>query len=307
MSRHPEASASVTAVVVAFHRPDSLRRLLAGLGAGLDVVVVDVEDDPVVREVAEAAGAEVVATAGNVGYAAAVNRGVAHVRTDAVVFMNDDIALGGAEVRALASRLGEGWDVAVPGFRAASGALERTILALPTPSRLLVEWLALPDRPLPGLGRRLRVEKWREPTSEERIDAAMAAVVACRSDLLRQMPLPEQYFLYWEESDWFYRLSRTGRRVIFDPAVRCTHEGGRAEVRPDKSRLMATNAVRCVVSTQGRRAGLLAWPIVVAWSARTTLVDLAGLAVGRRTRARVRARLAGLAASVGSLAEVVRT
>src|SRR5438132_410075 len=87
--------------------------------------------------------------------------------------------------------------------------------------------MLLPDRRMRRIARRLHVEKWRDPIGAERIDAASAAVVATRRSLLTEVPLPEQYFMYWEESEWFWRLHRRGAVVQVRPEVVCRHDGGR--------------------------------------------------------------------------------
>ena len=281
---------SVAAVVIAFHRPESLRVLLADL-AGIDVVVVNIDNDAAVAAIANDAGAAVVAVAGNPGYAAGVNRGAAATDADVVVFMNDDLRMSAAALRALADTVASGGaDVALPALLTADGAPERTIAALPTPARLAIEWAVLPDRPLFSLG---RVEKWRTPTGPEQVAAAAATVVAVRAELLRDEPLPETYFLYWEESEWFWRLRDRGARVVYRPDVVVEHRGGRGDIRPEKSALLARNAVLCVRRTQGRVAAALAVPVVVLWNLRLFVTALA-------RRRHVRARWAGLRAALGS-------
>ena len=181
-----------------------------------------------------------------------------------------------------------------------------SIAALPGAGALLREWAALPDRPVPGLAGRIHVEKWRRPDSAERVDAASAPVVAVRRALLDQHPLPEDYFLYWEESEWFFRLAEVGARVEFRPDAVVVHQGGRDDVRPEKARLLARNAVRCIRRTRGRRAAAAAYPVVIAWWVRLVLGDGALALLGRRPWTAVTARGAGLGAAVGAWREVVR-
>jgi len=293
-----------TAVVVAFHRPGSLAPLLAALtDPRLVVVVVNVECDDAVARVAREHGGIVVDLPGNPGYAAAVNAGVAAsagADDDVVVFLNDDCRISATELLALAAVVERGEaDVAVPRVVDGQGRLERTIAAVPTPGSLAREWMLLPDTPVRALQGSVRVEKWRAPTTPERIDAAAAVVVAARRGLLRDLPLPERYFLYWEESEWFWRLRQRRAVVQYRPDTTCVHIGGRDDVRQEKSRLLARNAVRCVRVTQGRGAGMLAWFVVLGWNLRLVAVDALRTALhpGEVRRARLRARVAGLGAA----------
>lgn len=290
--------AVATCVVVAFHRPEKLAALLPRLrDPRIEVVVVNVEDD---RDVAAIAGDLALALPGNPGYAAAVNAGAHRAGAPTVVFLNDDVDLGADAVLALAGAVSSGEaDVVLPCIVDGEGRREPTIAALPSPASLFCEWFLLPDRPPAGLrGRTVGVQKWRAPVVPERVDAASAAVVATSTALLRTHPLPEDYFLYWEESDWFWRLKTAGARVLYDPGVVVVHLGGRDDVRPAKSRLMARNAVRCVQRTQGRRAALLAWPVVVLWNLRLAVVDGVRQFTGSPTDgSRFPARAAGLRAA----------
>lgn len=304
---HPvdDPDGRVACVVVAYHRPAQLRSLLARIADGAsEVVVVNVDDDPAIADVAR--GATVVGLAGNPGYASAVNVGAAACVAPIVVFMNDDVACDRSALDVLAGAILAGADVALPQLVDGEGRQTSSIAALPGARALLVEWAALPDRPVPGLVGRIRVEKWRRPESAERVDAGSAPVVAVRRALLDAHPLPEDYFLYWEESEWFFRLAELGANVEFRPDAIVVHQGGRDDVRPEKARLLARNAVRCVRRTRGRRAAAVAYPVVIAWWTRLLLVDGALAVCGRRPWSTVAARGAGLGAAIDAWREVTR-
>lgn len=292
---------SVSYLVVAFHRPVALASLLrSASGEGIEVIVVNVEADVEVTRVTDAAGSRRVDLDSNVGYAAAVNAGVAVAQADVVVFSNDDLSATAADIAALAAvvRLGA-VGVAVPAISDREGRHELSIAALPTVGALAREWMCLPDHPVPFLQGVVPVAKWRSPEVPTVISAATAAFVATTRELLIAEPLPEAYFLYWEESEWFWRLARRSVTVEYRPEIVVTHVGGRDDVRPDKARLLARNAVRCVRRTQGRWRAALAVPVVIAWNLRLVLVAL----VRRRY---VGARFAGLASACTSIREVWR-
>ena len=101
-------------------------------------------------------------------------------------------------------------------------------------------------------------------------------MVAVRADVLRATPLPEDYFLYWEELEWFWRLRAGANASLIVPSAAVIHDGGRVDVRPEKSRPLARNAVRCVRRTQGRSAALGVLLVVVAWNLRLVAADLVG-------------------------------
>jgi len=308
MTRHPVDTPSATVVVVAYRRPHALAALLHALdGTSAEVVVVNVGDDPDVTTAASRAHMPVRMLAiANRGFGAAVNAGAATAHGDVVVFTNDDVVIDASAVSMLARSVHDDVDVALPRVVNCDGQEQRTVRALPTPGRLLFEWALLPDRPIRTLERWSRVEKWRSPRVVEPVVAGSAVTVAVRADVLRETPLPEDYFLYWEELDWFWRLRERGRRLVMVPAVDVVHGGGHADVRPEKSRLLARNAVRCVRRTQGRAAALAAFVIVIAWNARLFLLDGLRCAVSARgaSASRLAARRAGFEAAMASWREL---
>ena len=296
---------AATVVVVAFHRAMEAERLVGLLRSPkIQLVLVNVDSDPVVA--AAAHGADVVDLPGNPGYAAAINSAVARARGDAVVFMNDDVVVDSATVLEMTAALKRsGAAVVVPRVIDVAGNTEGTIMALPTPPALFREWALLPDRPLAGLARWLRVEKWRRPTVPEPVEAATAAVVAARRDVLVAHPLPEDYFLYWEEAEWFWRLREAGLVVEFHPECVASHRGGRDDIRPAKSELLARNAVRCVRRTQGRGSATVAYLVVILWQLRLTATAVARRLTGRAAApTELRSRLAGLLAGIASVREL---
>ncbi|MEO6469632.1 MAG: glycosyltransferase [Acidimicrobiia bacterium] len=292
-----------TVVVVVYHRSDPLRRLLTGICADPvqsrpRFVVVNLEDDPDVRAVAEEFGATVV-VAPDRGYAAAVNRGALEVTDEITVFACDDLEVDATSLRRLVDTVSNGTaDVAVPQILDLAGNEEASIRALPTPGKILVEWALTSDGARPGAR---RIQKWRRPRVTEPIDAFDAALVAVHTEVLQRYPLPEDYFLYWEEIDWCWQLRDAGQRAVLVPDAVVRHAGGRDDVRAEKQRLLARNAVRCVFRTQGRAAAVLAWPIVVLWQVRLLMVD--GLRALRGGTNRMPARAAGVGAAIAAWRE----
>lgn len=268
-------------VIVAFHRLALLRRLLERLAhPRLEVIVVNVEDD---AEVARVQGATVLPTSSNVGYAAGVNLGGARASSDVVVFMNDDVSLGAAAALEMGDRIRSGRaDVVVPLVEGEDGELE------------------LADKIPYGLVERMQLRAAPVPVEPTPIDAAWAPIVAVRAELLRQVPMPEDYFLYGEELEWFFRLRQRDARVELLPSVRVLHFGGTKVVRADKSRLMARNSVRCVRRIAGRGAALAVWPRVIAWQLRLLL----GSVLRRQGREVSRAHAAGVLAAVAAWREL---
>ena len=275
------APPAVSCVVVAFHRPDHVKRLVRAFDdPRIELIVVNIEGD---ARIGALGCQRIVAMPRNLGYAAAVNAGVASSTAGVVVFMNDDVVTTADDVLRLSERVSHGQiDVAVPLVANSHGTLE------------------LGNRMPLRLARRMLLRGFPVPTEPLAVDAAWTPLVAVRADLVRAVPMSEAYFMYWEEFDWFYRLRGRGARVEVNPAVRIEHDGGPAIVRANKQRLLARNAVRCVRLTRGRAAALRAWPVVVLWQLQRLgggVVRWAGLRV-------VGAHAAGLWAALGAWREL---
>jgi GT2 family glycosyltransferase len=296
----------VSCVIPCYHRPDLLRRAVEKLDdPRIEIVIVNSEADP---EVAEVAKPYVHLPRESSGFASGVNLAMKHVSADYVVFMNDDLLIDVPGVLALRNTLAAGEaDAVVPAIVDPTGAPEISIRALPTPRSLLREWALLPERPVSWLNGRLRVEKWRDPADAEAIEAAGTPVMATRSEVLRAVPLLEDYFLYWEEIDWFWRLHELGMKVLYLPHVQAVHlGGGQQELSPGRSRLLTINAIKCVRRTQGRAAARRAFLIMLLYNLR--LVAMAGLRRvlpgGKPGERELESRLAGLRAMGESWKEV---
>lgn len=244
------------AVIVAFRDPAALDRCLRSLTTISEVIVVNVTDDPGVEEVCQRFGRQVLAVLTNVGYAAAVNEGVRHLpaAVDVVLFANDDVEVsvgaldGGAGVSVPLHRLGDHW--------------KAPLHPLPTPSQFFRHWIlgggvvTPPGVPLPaGLA------------------ANGAALIADRA-ILEQHPLPEEYFLYWEETAWFWRLHCSGVPVHIEPSFCVRRPPGGRELSRCKARLMGENLIRIGVERYGRPARVLYLLLGLLWIGRVVVTDV---------------------------------
>ncbi len=289
----------VACLIPCYHRAAVLRDALEHLrDPRVELVVVNAERDPDVAEVVAAVPGAILVSRDGSGFAAGVNAGISHVTTDFVVFMNDDILIEPVDVLALKEALASGHaDVAVPAILNPNGELEPTIRALPTPGILFREWFLFPERRIPG-GRVLRVEKWRRPRGPEQIEAAGTPVMATRTEILRELPLPEDYLLNWDEIEWFWRIREHGLRVLYLPSAQAIHlGGGPQDISPFKSRLLTRNAVRFVRRTQGRGPARRAFVVMALYNLRLVIIESVRRVLrGRSRSAPLRARVEGLRA-----------
>jgi len=199
----------VSVVVPTRDRPEGLARCLAALerqaGGGLEVVVVDDgsrEPELVAAAVARMPLATCLRLDGR-GPAAARNAGVEAARGAIVCFTDDDCEPAAGWISALAAAIETG----------APAAAGPTMLPDPCDpfaraTQLIVDHL---------------VERSRGPLGD--VEFAPTSNVACRADVLREIPFDEGFPSYGEDRDWCARLREAGHRLAWVPgAVVCHHQ-----------------------------------------------------------------------------------
>jgi GT2 family glycosyltransferase len=266
------SSVDVAVVVVTWNSGDVVGDLLAALPAALDgcgtwsVVVVDNSSSDRTSEVVSerAPWALWVQTGGNLGYAAAINRGLRSVpATAAVVVCNADVVpAAGSVARLLAAADEPGIGIAAPRLVGADGRQIWSLRRNPTVLRALGEAVA-------G-GRAGRVTAFgeverraaayaRPATVDWASGAFLLLTPQCRSDV---GDWDESFFLYSEETDFAQRARRAGHRVSYVPAAVVVHREGESGTSPELYALMIRNKVRLYQRQHGRAA---------AWAFRTAL------------------------------------
>lgn len=171
---------------------------------------------------------------GNIGFAAANNRGLAHAHGRYVLLLNPDVETTEGTFDALVAVLDERRQIGMASVvqNAPGGDLQYSIRHFPSP------WLAL--------GEALAVSRWtplrhlrEEETRAARYRMAgsvnwlSGAFLIARREAIRDVGmLDDRFFLYSEETDWCYRFHQAGWDVCHLPIMAVTHHTGN-EPRPD--------------------------------------------------------------------------
>ena len=204
-------------VVVTYESARHLRRCLAGLPAGTDVVVVDNASSDGSAELALALGARVVRNPGNLGFAAAANQGARLGRGDLVLFLNPDAALDPVSLDRLVAAVGDDDSVfaAGPRLRHPDGGDQRAWWPFPSASGTWIEAL--------GLHRLRRAA----PGPDGSVPFVVGACLLVRRRRFEALDgFDERYWLYGEEADLCYRAARRGWTVRYVPEAAAEHVGG---------------------------------------------------------------------------------
>ena len=255
----------VAAIVLNYRLVEATLRVVEDLVAsgheGLRVITLDNgSGDGSAERLSSEVGArprhEVLAFPDNLGYCAAINRGLARARelgAEFALLLNNDVRLPGGFLRTLVSCLENDPSLAAVG---------------PT--------IVTPDGRSWSEGGEVRarpnlVSLRNQGGVPARIDAGPRAVGflpgACvlyrLADLLAIGDLDEDYFMYWEDVDLGARMRAAGRRLVWFPWVRVEHAassssgGGRSPLRKYMS---AVNTVRWL-RAHGRMRHWLAFAV----------------------------------------------
>jgi hypothetical protein len=194
--------------------PDcALRLLVIDNGSGDDSV-------PVLRR--ELPDADVIALPENVGFARAMNAGLARVSERYAFLLNSDILFRPGAIAALLAALRAWPDAALacPRLLFPDGREQRAVVTEPA-----VVWELL-NRSLP---------RHFLSVSRDRVSAVPSVVGPCMAlDLERVRPLglfDERFFFFFEETDLCRRLRRAGRQVLYVPGAEVVHLQGESANR----------------------------------------------------------------------------
>jgi len=209
---------------------DSFRREAAAVGLAGEAIVVEQSEDDAELERAAAARPDLLLARPNRGYAAGVNAGLASARGRWLLVGNPDVELGPGALRALLAALGDGWDVVGPQF-ALAGALfppadDQTPRAEVARRRAWRSRGGWEGHMRAELARWSRVWEASAPVSVPTLSGALLAFASESSTRLG--PWPEDYFLYFEETEWLRRARRRDARLAVVPAARAVHAWGHA-------------------------------------------------------------------------------
>jgi N-acetylglucosaminyl-diphospho-decaprenol L-rhamnosyltransferase len=269
-------------IVVAYHSGAVLDDALAELGRfsdGSPIIVVDnsPDDSSAADAVAGVPAARLLAEPENVGFAAAVNHAFALATADVVLLANPDI-------RTLAGSVDD--VLRIFATNPAAGAVAVRLLdgdgRLQHCRRrfrrfdLFAPALGLGRLPS-GWARRFgnTMSEWDH--SEERVvELATGALLFIRRAAFEDVgPFDEQFFMYWEETDWLERARAKGWQLIYTPAVGAVHAVRGSSGSPDTSHsvLLLESTYKYVQKHFGR-------PTAISLRTSWILADLARLAAG---------------------------
>ncbi|WP_431729285.1 glycosyltransferase family 2 protein [Verrucosispora sp. TAA-831] len=233
-----------TAIVVTYNSQRQIGAALTALRrAGLPVRLVDngSTDGTVALVRSDFPEVTVVSGTGNVGFAAAVNRAAAGVRSEVLLLVNPDCVVPPETARALVGTVLGRPDVGVAGPRLHDDTGRVAVSAHPfeTLGTVVASRFGGPLVPVPvrrwlgGRHRRAAYEACLRGAEPTPVDWVSGACLAVRTSLFTAVGgLDEAYFMYYEDEELCLQARRRGAEVLYLPSVAATHSGGASSSDP---------------------------------------------------------------------------
>jgi N-acetylglucosaminyl-diphospho-decaprenol L-rhamnosyltransferase len=216
----------VSVVVVTYDALPWLERCLESVRGAETVVVDHGSADGTLELVRERFPEVALVEEENRGLAFGWNTGIAHTSGRYVLLLNSDAWLDEGAAEALVACADAHPDAAVvgPRLRYPDGRLQRSVRGYPTLWRLATEFFFL-RRLAPGT-RALNAFYGAgfDHASARDAEVLMGAVWLVRRAAIDEVgPADEAFFLFSEETDWAYRFTQAGWKLLFCPDAGATH------------------------------------------------------------------------------------
>ncbi|HYM79844.1 MAG TPA: glycosyltransferase family 2 protein [Candidatus Limnocylindria bacterium] len=232
----------LSTVIVGYWSRAPLLECLRSLGeqandfAAETVVVDNASGDGTLDAVAESHPAvRRIANSENVGYARAVNQGIAATTGEYVLVMNPDCELRPGALVALIDHLSRNPGVAIAGPRILNpdGSLEYSARSFPDHLTFLFNRYSLLTRWFPNnpYSRRYLLTDW-DHASVRGVDWLSGACLMVRREAIARVgPMDEQFFMFNEDVDWCRRMKLAGWGVVYVPGAVVVHHVGASRSR----------------------------------------------------------------------------
>ena len=176
----------------------------------------------------------------NTGFATANNQALKKVQSRYVLILNPDTVVRPGALDAMVRFMDEYPDVwaAGPTILNGDGSRQHSGVRFPNNWNIFVEALFL-DRLFPQsrlFGR--HKELYEDPTLSREVDYLQGSCLMVRSSAIERVGgLDERFFMYFEETDWCYRMKAEGGKICTCPPATVIHFGGTALGHFDEQRL----------------------------------------------------------------------
>lgn len=187
----------------------------------------------------------------NRGYAAACNQGIRTAGGRYVLILNSDTLICGSAIEKTVRYADEHPEAAVVGCQVWENPkkVQMTCFGFPSVLNLFLDAFALNRifKQNRFFGREWML--WWGRDSEREVDVISGSFMFVRHEAIDKVGLmDEDYFLYYEETDWCYRLSKAGWKMLFWPGARIIHcHGGRNSSKQEAVKMFVQMQKSCLI------------------------------------------------------------
>jgi GT2 family glycosyltransferase len=223
----------IAVAVVSWNTRDLLRRCLEALepavSSGLaEVWVVDngSEDGSAEMVRSEFEWVSLIASEENLGFGPAVNEVASRTDVEWLAPANADIAPAAGALEALlkAGRADPSVAIVAPRLVMPDGATQHSVHAFPTITLSALFGFGI-HRLVPGLGKRLCIEGYWDPSTAREVDWAHGAFLLVRRTAFDEVGgFDPGQWMYAEDLDLAWRSARGGWKVRYEPSAAVAHE-----------------------------------------------------------------------------------
>ncbi len=227
----------ISAIIVSYNVRNYLRQCLNALmqsevDADLEIIVVDNHsfDNSVEMLKNEYETVKLIINHKNIGFAAAVNKALRTAVGDYAILLNPDAMIKSDTLSQLVNYLESNKDVGVIGCKVldADGKLQLASRRnFPAPLVVLPKLLGLhklfPGSKLFGQYNQTHID----PDKIQEVDAVSGACLMFPRQMLKIVgEFDERFFMYFEDTDFCYRVKQAGYKVIYNPSTQIIHYKG---------------------------------------------------------------------------------
>ena len=230
-------SLMISVIIVSYNVSSYLRECIKTLtnsivNSDLEIIVVDnySYDNSVKMVTSEFPEVKVIANEDNCGYAKAVNQGISRARGDFICLLNPDTMVKNNTISTLYNYLLNNTDTGVVGCKVldSDGNLQlASRRSFPSMMTSFTKYLGLnkifPSSRYFGQYNQTYVDE----NIIQEVDAISGACMMFSRKLIEHIGLmDEQYFMYFEDTDFCFRAKKSGFKVIYNPETQIIHYKG---------------------------------------------------------------------------------
>jgi GT2 family glycosyltransferase/tRNA A-37 threonylcarbamoyl transferase component Bud32 len=218
---------AVSVIIVNFNGGAFTPACLESIPAGVETIVLDNGSRDGSPDAIEAKfpSVTVVRNGANLGFARAVNLGVARTRGRYVCLLNNDARLAPESLSTLTAYMDAHPDVGMtaPQLLHEDGRKQHSFDNFPSLATVFCKSLLRLIAPSRFPSKKQEIAEPRE------VESVIGACMMVRRELIDGIGgLDERYFLFLEETDWCLRAWRAGSKVVFVPGAKVVHLQGKS-------------------------------------------------------------------------------